>query len=99
MYNFGIKDYLLLIIKSVIIAIFLSPIVFFLIKFNIVFSKYICYITKIPENLNLTVMSFGFRNEVFVLLSVLEFVILFFLFSKIIKNKYIKSFLNFLIQI
>ena len=94
MSNFKLKDCLLLLLKSVIIAIFLCPIFIGLIKFNIYFSKTICTITKIPEDLSLTLMSIGFKNNILVLLTIFEVVILIYLFSKISKINFIKRFLK-----
>ena len=94
MYYLDLKERAIIIFKSFVSALFIVlPILgfIFLVKANFDFSDYVCNITKIPRDLTLTVMSLGFRNNMVVVLTVLELLIFCYIFGMIKKTKiYIK---------
>lgn len=79
-----LKDY---VIKG-IICIVVVGVVFFLIKENIFIANLLCKRLDIPKDLSITVISPGFFIEVIIVLSVLEFGIIYYCYS------YIKLFIE-----
>ena len=79
-----LKDY---VIKGIICIVVLG-VVFFLIKENIFIANLLCKRLDIPKDLSITVISPGFFIEVIILLSVLEFGIIYYCYS------YIKLFIE-----
>ena len=94
MYYLDLKERAIIVFKSFlskIFIVFLILALLFLVKVNFDFSNYVCDITKIPRGLTLTVMSLGFRNNMVVVLTVLELLIFCYIFGMIKKTKiYIK---------
>lgn len=79
-----LKDY---VIKGIICIVVLG-VVFFLIKENIFIANLLCKRLDIPKDLSITAISPGFFIEVIILLSVLEFGIIYYCYS------YIKLFIE-----
>lgn len=79
-----LKDY---VIKGIICIVVLG-VVFFLIKENIFIANLLCKRLDIPKDLSITVISPGFFIEVIIVLSVLEFGIIYYCYS------YIKLFIE-----
>lgn len=73
------------IIKTVIILTMII-ILFFLIKANIIFSSYLCEVLEIPEDFHISVLSPGFKNEIFFLSTFIESLIIINLYCKINEN-------------
>lgn len=79
-----LKDY---VIKGIICIVVLG-VIFFLIKENIFIANLLCKRLDIPKDLSITVISPGFFIEVIIVLSVLEFGIIYYCYS------YIKLFIE-----
>ena len=85
-----LKDFVRAIFKSFMIVLIILFMVFLLDK-NISFANYLCKKMEIPRDLSLTVMSFGFANEVILLSSVFELGIILYIYFKIINNRQVMN--------
>ena len=72
--------------KEIFIVMYLI-IIIFLIKFNLWFSNFVCYISKIPKDLSISYLSFGFRNNFLFILSLAEICVLYFFINKFTYKK------------
>lgn len=81
-----IKDFIRAMFKSVLIVGFIV-ISTILIDRNIVFANYLCNTMGIPKDLSITMMSFGFANEVVFLSSLFEIGIILYIYFRIINNR------------
>ena len=90
MYYLDFKDYIHIVLKSLLATLIIVPLfigICFLVKTNIVFSYFGCDLCDIPRDLAISVMSMGFANNMIFLLSVFEFGVIYYLFTKIKMTK------------
>lgn len=72
MFTGKFDDKLSIFSESMIISMSMSLFIFY----NILLAKSICEVTKIPYDLTLTQMSFGFGNNIIILLSFAQFILI-----------------------
>ena len=72
MFTGKFDDKLSIFSESMIISMSMSLFIFY----NISLAKSICEVTKIPYDLTLTQMSFGFGNNIIILLSFAQFILI-----------------------
>lgn len=80
MFTGKFEDKVLVILESILII--LST--FILSSFNLTIANAICKITDIPYDLALTIMSAGFGNNIIILLSILEIILIVWFVEKLI---------------
>lgn len=98
MHNFNLKYCLHILMKSVIITALISPIlllIFYLVKMDFRFATYVCKVCNIPEDLTITVMSPGFKNNLLILSFTFEMGIIVYVINKLTRTKALKRILNF----
>lgn len=99
MYFLSFRVYSRIILKSIIISLILTSIIFGLVnmvQINANFANYICKISEIPYDLELTIMSAGFGNNIIILLLSVEIGIICYILYKIVNTKPYKMFVNFI---
>lgn len=102
MYGLDLEDYARVIIKSLILTFICAMFLFgayYLIRLNINVAYYISDITGIPRDLELTVMSAGFANNIIILLTTFEFGIIIYLVNKITNTKIYNNVAEFVINL
>ena len=83
-------DYVVCFIKSFIITMIISPL-FVLIKFNCDIGVAYCNYLNVPLDFGFTIMSPGLAFEIAFVLSLIEFIFIYFITSKLSKTKAIKN--------
>lgn len=89
------KDICLICLKSFILALIFSGLVF-LMSFNYNVGISYCELLNIPKDFALTIISPGMAIEVAIIMFVIEMVIFFLLIKKLKRVKLFNSFCNFL---
>lgn len=101
MFYLDYKDFLIIVIKSFVLSIIIVSLVIgisFLLKFNYDLANYVCSITKIPQNLAITPVSLGFRNNLIVVISLSQLGIIYYIYEKLKITCIYKKIYNFLIN-
>ena len=80
MFTGKFNDKIILFCESAIISLSMG----LLICYNISFAKTVCSTTNIPYDLALTPMSFGFGNNIIILLSFAQFILIVLFIEKLI---------------
>lgn len=80
-------------IKSFIITMIISPL-FILIKINCDIGVAYCNYLEVPLDFGFTVMSPGLAFEIAFVLSLIEFILIYFIFNKLSRVKFIKKIYN-----
>lgn len=80
-------------IKSFIITMIISPL-FILIKINCDIGVAYCNYLKVPLDFGFTMMSPGLAFEIAFVLSLIEFILIYFIFNKLSRIKFIKKIYN-----
>lgn len=86
-------DYVVCFIKSFIITMIISPL-FVLIKFNCDIGVAYCNYLKVPLDFGFTMMSPGLAFEIAFVLSLIEFILIYFIFNKLSRVKFVKKIYN-----
>lgn len=89
----NICDYIVCFIKSFIITMIISP-VFLLIKINCDIGVAYCNYLNVPLDFGLTMMSPGLAFEISLVLSIIEFVLIYFIINRLSKIKFVKKLYN-----
>lgn len=90
MYYLNFKDYVIIVFKSLIMTLCISPVLllpFVNLKLAILFCNYL----EVPYNFCLTIMSPGFALEVVIVLSFIELMVGSYLVDKIKNIKIVKT--------
>ncbi len=99
MYELSIGDLFRIVFKSLLVTLFIAPLVFlgvYLVHININFAYYISDVTNIPRDLSFTMVSAGFANNIIILSSVFEFGLGCWLINKLTKTKLFNNIKNFI---
>ena len=86
-------DCVLCFIKSFIITMIISPL-FLLIKINCDIGVAYCNYLEVPLDFGFTMMSPGLAFEIAFVLSLIEFILIYFIFNKLSRVKFIKKIYN-----
>ena len=95
------KDYIMIFLKSIILNIIFILIAFTfteLLNFNIKVSSYICNVSEIPYDFVLGMWSFGFANNIVILMTIFELGFGIYIINKIANVKFYINIKNFIIN-
>lgn len=98
----NLKKNIFIILKLTILLLlcFLTIIgIIYLLKFNFNIADYISYISGIPRDMAISIASFGFVNNIVILMSVIETVLCIYISYKIVNTSTYKNIKNFMLNL